>query len=308
MSEKCRGNTTQGRPCNREAGESGYCHLHDPSLREAKQKAATEAATRAKPLNEVIAAITASCEARGWAWRIETIDEVGYRHVAINVSRAVSTGYTEQQITGLCEITISAGGDVKVSLQRTSFHGYGISQLHEAMIDSLGRLTWLVKPDVKSAAKPPELTAAHRLEPILRRFHLMARQLRRRHDDRPTLTIGDEYDVQDLLHALLRGLFEDVRPEEDTPSYAGASARMDFLLKSEKMVVETKMASSRLRDRQIGEELIIDIKRYQTHPDCRTLTCFVYDPDGNVKNPEGLESDLSGTHGTLEVRVIVAPR
>ncbi|HEV2495658.1 MAG TPA: hypothetical protein VG204_21575 [Terriglobia bacterium] len=146
------------------------------------------------------------------------------------------------------------------------------------------------------------------LEPVLRRFHVVARQLSRRRDDRTTLTIEDEYDVQDLLHAILRGLFDDVRPEEATPSYAGGSSRMDFLLKSEKTVVETKMASVKLRDKSIGEQLIIDIKRYQTHPDCRRLVCFVYDPNGDIKNPEGLEKDLSGKHGDLEVRVIVAPR
>jgi REase_DpnII-MboI len=50
----------------------------------------------------------------------------------------------------------------------------------------------------------------------------------------------DEYDVQDSLHALLKLHFDDVRREEWTPSYAGSQSRMDFLLKREKIVVETK--------------------------------------------------------------------
>lgn len=117
--------------------------------------------------------------------------------------------------------------------------------------------------------------------------------------------ITDEYDVQDLLHAVLRGLFDDVRAEEYSPSYAGRSSRLDFLLKQQQTVIETKMANANLKDKQIGEQLIVDIKRYQQHPSSKRLICFVYDPGGNIKNPGGLEADLSGIHDKLEVKVIV---
>jgi hypothetical protein len=69
------------------------------------------------------------------------------------------------------------------------------------------------------------------IEQICDSFHQVARQLRSRHGSRPTLEVEDEYDVQDLLHAILRIFFEDVRPEEWAPSYAGKATRMDFLLK-----------------------------------------------------------------------------
>ncbi len=59
------------------------------------------------------------------------------------------------------------------------------------------------------------------------RFHKIAKQLRNRHDNRQTLPIKDEYDVQDLLHALLYLYFDDIRAEEWTPSYAGKSARVE---------------------------------------------------------------------------------
>lgn len=59
------------------------------------------------------------------------------------------------------------------------------------------------------------------LENLFERFHIIVRQLRRRHDSRETLMINDEYDVQDLLNTLLLIHFDDVRPEEWTPSYAG---------------------------------------------------------------------------------------
>lgn len=78
------------------------------------------------------------------------------------------------------------------------------------------------------------------IELICSHFHIVTRQLRQRYNDRPTLVINDEYDVQDLFHTLLRLFFSDVRPEEWTPSYAGGSSRVDFLLKSEQVVIEVK--------------------------------------------------------------------
>ena len=53
---------------------------------------------------------------------------------------------------------------------------------------------------------------------LCRRFHLFAHQ----------------------MHALLKLHFEDVRAEEATPSVAGKSGRMDFLLKDEGIVMETE--------------------------------------------------------------------
>ena len=143
---------------------------------------------------------------------------------------------------------------------------------------------------------------------IFERFQNCALQLMRRHDDRDTLVIKDEYDVQDLLHALLRLNFSDVRPEEWTPSYAGNCNRMDFLLKEAKIAIEVKMSRRNLKDKEIGNQLIIDITKYKQHPDVKFLYCFVYDPDRNIYNPTGLENDLKRlSSNDLKVYVMVRP-
>lgn len=134
------------------------------------------------------------------------------------------------------------------------------------------------------------------IETIFTRFHKVARQLRNRYNQRPTLDINDEYDVQNLLHALLQLYFDDIRAEEWTPSYAGKCARVDFLLKNEKMVIEVKKARQGLTDKEIGDQLIIDIDRYKTHYDCEKLVCFVYDPEGRIGNPIGIMEDLNKQH------------
>ncbi len=146
------------------------------------------------------------------------------------------------------------------------------------------------------------------IERICLRFHSAARQLQSRHAGRTTIEIEDEYDVQDLLHGLLRLHFEDIRPEEWTPSYAGRAARVDFLLKPERIVIEVKKTRASLKAGDIGEQLIIDCARYERHPDCDTLVCFVYDPEGRIGNPAGIERDLGDHQGRLMVRVIIAPK
>ncbi len=49
----------------------------------------------------------------------------------------------------------------------------------------------------------------------------------------------------------------------------------------------------------------IDIERYRSRVDCQALVCFVYDPGHYLKNPKGLEADLSRKHDNLSVRVII---
>jgi len=148
----------------------------------------------------------------------------------------------------------------------------------------------------------------HALKLIIEKFHLFASQIKNRYNDRHTVSMDDEYDVQDLMNALLHIYFEDVRKEEYTPSYAGSSTRIDFLLKREKILIEVKKTRSNLKDKEIGNQLINDIAHYKSHPDCKHLICFVYDPDKLIVNPRGLEDDLNkNTTEDMTVEVYVKP-
>ena len=133
------------------------------------------------------------------------------------------------------------------------------------------------------------------IEQLARNFHLVVRKLSQRYNQRPALEIRDEYDVQDLFYALLTPFFEDIRPEEVAPSYAGGHARIDFLIKAEQIVVEIKKTRPSLKARELRDQLIVDKELYRTHPHCRTFIAFVYDPDGYIENAIGFERDLSST-------------
>jgi hypothetical protein len=158
---------------------------------------------------------------------------------------------------------------------------------------------------------PPSIAATplEVLSKIFKRFHRVARQMRDRYGGRPTLDVGDEHDLQDLLHALLLVEFDDVRPEDSAPSSAGSSPRIDFVLSQEKIAIETKMTRPTLGAKEVGDELLADIGRYRTHPDCRHLICFIYDPSGVIGNPKGLVRDLSArSDARLRVSVFIEPQ
>lgn len=147
---------------------------------------------------------------------------------------------------------------------------------------------------------------------VLSRFHRFAVAIQRprrndKENPRPNYVIRDEYDVQHLLLALLKASFDDVRQEEWTPSYAGKSSRMDFLLFGLESVIETKMTRDGLGEKEVGEELIVDKERYRNHKRCKRLICLVYDPEHRIANPIGLENDLR-EGPPFEVRVLVIPK
>lgn len=149
-----------------------------------------------------------------------------------------------------------------------------------------------------------------RLTRILNRFHRFANQLKRHQGKStiPIIEVQNEYDVQDLLHALLKIEFDDVRAEEYTPSYAGSNSRIDFLLKKEQIAVEVKKTSEHLKDKEIGVQLNDDIAKYKTHPNCGILYCFIYDPQELISNPDGLQNDLSQETEEFKVKVIITPK
>ncbi|MFB1117561.1 transposase [Dickeya dadantii] len=143
------------------------------------------------------------------------------------------------------------------------------------------------------------------LERLVKGLQRAMHPLTHRRKGSQTLTFNNEYDVQDLLHSLLRPWIQDIRPEEFTPSYAGSSTRMDFLLPVHKLVLETKIVRDRSHAKKIGDELIIDIEHYRRHSDCKNLWCVIYDPNQYITNSQGLKKDLEGERSSKDGEVTV---
>ena len=163
------------------------------------------------------------------------------------------------------------------------------------------------------------LDAVRLIEQLCRNFPLFARQLKKRRKDvkqtgttdrlpRPTIEMVDEYDVQDAFHAILRLFFDDVRAEPWTPSYAGNQNRIDFVLPDHKVAIEVKHTGSRLTQRHVADQLIIDSRYYRHETDYTHLVCFVYDPEVRLKNAVALEKDLASEDDEFRVSVVVCPQ
>jgi len=150
--------------------------------------------------------------------------------------------------------------------------------------------------------------ASQVLEYLFSKFHTVVRQLQERQRDRDPFFVNDEYDVQDLLHGLLRLYFEDVRPEEYCPSYAGTKPRIDFFLKRQGIAIEAKMTSENNRKKKVREDLILDKEYYSKKEGVKTLYCMVYDPEEWITNPRGFEDDLYEKSEKFQARVFIVPR
>jgi hypothetical protein len=175
-------------------------------------------------------------------------------------------------------------------------------------------------PAQSTASSPPsQESAARSVAPdgvdhlkmsktLCQRFHFVARQLRLRGEYRSTLDVEDEFDVQDLLHALLRLQFDDISTEEWTPSYSNGTPRTTFLLNQDRLALVVKKTRTGLSVKDLADQVRVDIDRYRTRGRCTNLFCFIYDPEGRIGNPRGLESDLASTSEHFTVDVLVAPK
>jgi hypothetical protein len=140
------------------------------------------------------------------------------------------------------------------------------------------------------------------------RFHGVARQLRLRGEYRSTLSVEDELDVQDLVHALLRQHFDDIGTDEWTPPYSNGTPRTAFLLDHDRLAIVVKKTRPGLSRKDLIDQVRADAERYRDRGRCTQLLCFIYDPDGRVGNPRGLESELTTISDHFTVEVMVAPK
>src|SRR5262249_1338609 len=107
-----------------------------------------------------------------------------------------------------------------------------------------------------------------------------------------------------------RIFFDDVRDEPNTAEYAGKSSRIDFVLPDFNLAIELKFARSTLTSSSVADQLIVDRDRYGQEDRINHLVCLVFDSEGHLDNPRGLERDLerSATREGLAVTVRIYDR
>ena len=148
----------------------------------------------------------------------------------------------------------------------------------------------------------------HLIRKVCQRFHAVVRQLRLRKDYRPTIEVDDEYDLQDLLCALLKVEFDEVATDEWIPPYTGGASRTTLLVDRDQIAIVAKKTVPGLTTKELTDQVLADAAHYRTQGRCSTLFCFVYDPEGRIGSPKRLETTLTSVSEHCRIEVLVAPK
>ncbi len=169
--------------------------MKKPTPRSKEGKGEDKSSSKSR-LEELVELVESTAQAKGWTAYLKAHDSKNFRYATVEVSRKDSS---HNEITGTFEILCDER--IRITYHKTSFFDYGLPDLYDAVGNEFLKLPWIKKNSPDAVENESEIAL---IERVLRRFHLVAKQLRHRHDDRPSLEVKDEYDTQDLLYAILR--------------------------------------------------------------------------------------------------------
>ncbi|MHB8252158.1 MAG: PD-(D/E)XK nuclease domain-containing protein [Acidiferrobacter sp.] len=121
--------------------------------------------------------------------------------------------------------------------------------------------------------------------------------------------ITDEYDVQDLLHALMRGYLKYSVQEDPLPKVAGAkSGRVDISVDDLGILIEIKYVHGPEDQKRLLEEYSQDLVLYAQWVHLRTLIYLIYN-SADLRDAEAFErltstQEIGGKR--FDVRIILA--
>ena len=148
------------------------------------------------------------------------------------------------------------------------------------------------------------------VERVCRRLPQAVRILtNRQRKGKASFEISDEYDVQDVLHGILRAYLKYSVQEDPIPKSAGTrSARADISIQDLGVLIEVKYARGPDDQRRIFEEFSQDLVLYTQWSHLRTLFLIIYN-SACLRDAEALErfsgpKEVNGCR--FEVKVILA--
>ncbi|MBE9109311.1 hypothetical protein IQ273_07770 [Nodosilinea sp. LEGE 07298] len=134
------------------------------------------------------------------------------------------------------------------------------------------------------------------VEQLCRRLPQSARILgMRSRKGKASYEINDEYDVQDLLHALIRSYIKYSVQEDPLPKVAGAkSSRADISIEDLGILIELKYVHGPDDQKRLFEEFSQDLVLYAQWKPLKTLIYVIYN-SADLRDPEALEKLSSET-------------
>ena len=141
-----------------------------------------------------------------------------------------------------------------------------------------------------SEAVISEAVGIRLIEQILNNFYLYYRSMFQNPlhkkatmsmDELKKIQIGNEYDLQRMLYALLVPIFPLIRQEVESDNGYGGM-RADLYLEEYDLIIETKCTRASMTEKKLLEELGADGFHYKA----KTVFFFVYDKKSIIKNPD----------------------
>lgn len=158
---------------------------------------------------------------------------------------------------------------------------------HELLTPALSQ----TEPSAQSPKQPS--TDVSLLLQLCARLPLAAKPLARRRKGKGSLKIGDEYDAQDLLQAIIRAYFQHAISEEPIKKLANTkSTRADLAIEALGTIIELKYVRDPNDQSRIVDELALDLLYYEQWEHLRTFVYLIYNAS-NLSDPEALDG-LSG--------------
>ena len=119
--------------------------------------------------------------------------------------------------------------------------------------------------------------------------------------------VTDEYDIQAILHLILRSVFDDLVYEEPTRKFGHTYSKIDFRIPSLKLLIEAKFVRKREEFKNIEKEIKIDSIDYLHSTDCKNLIVFIYDDSASVEEHEITIQSLKKIEGIKDVIIASRP-
>jgi len=160
------------------------------------------------------------------------------------------------------------------------------------------------------ASTPAPAADTALIEQLCKRLPQAARILAiRSRKGKPPYGISDEYDVQDLLHSVLRAYLKYSVQEDPLPKVAGAkSGRADISVEELGVLIEVKYVHGPEDQKRIFEEYSQDLVLYAQWAHLKTLIYLIYN-SADLRDPEAFEK-LSSTQEVggkkFAVKVVLA--
>lgn len=185
--------------------------------------------------------------------------------------------------------------DTGMSMQTIGLvRGPSLRMLAERVHGIIGRLSAMRCDEiVRLDAGPTGLGDYELVRYLCSRVSRAARILKDRTHGKKPFEVSDEYDVQDLTHALLRGYIKHSVRENPLPKVAGGpSSRADLCIDDLGILIEVKYVRSPNEQKSIIKQLSEDMVLYTAWENLRILIFLVYNGD-DLSDPESLD-DLCG--------------